>query len=414
MFLILFLRFMIKINSLITIPLEGNGLITNSYYGNFSIGEPPQYQSLLIDTASLFTFTSCENICINCGKHNFKNYNMKKSITHKILNCNNSINKNKLCQFHILFADNSIVEGILIKDIFTFKNIKLELIFGCLIKETNKIYNQPENGLFGLSNYYKENESKNFLFEKYNIKAFEYYFGENGGFLNLYNSNESYSYLENNTIIINFRKHYKIEINDILIDNISIFSNNKKYFAILDTGSTINTIPEKLYNNLIQIFLNYKNNSNFLKYFKIRNDNELEFCYYRNNKIEVKNLYKSLPNINFIFEKNQTYILKPRYYLFNISDDELGDKNSIMCIGFEKTINNEIILGNTFMMQNKFFFNLNEQILIISKNQKCTFKLYYLFYLKNKLFYVFIIIFCIFQFYYYFPFLYLVFTKKNK
>ena len=106
----------------------------------------------------------------------------------------------------------------------------------------------------------------------------------------------------------------------------------------------------------------------------------MEFCYFRNNKIEVQNLYKSLPNINFIFEKNQTYILKPRYYLFNISDDELGDKNSIMCIGFEKTINNEIILGNTFMMQNKFLFTL--KILIILK--KCSFKLYLIYYIIKK------------------------------
>ena len=393
MFLILFFRFIFKINSLITILLEGNGLITNSYYGNFSIGQPPQFQSLLIDTQSFLTFTSCENFCINCGKHIFNNYDIKKSNTHKILNCNKNNNKSKFCQFHILFADNSIVEGILLKDIFNFKNNKLELIFGCLIKETNKIYNKLENGLFGLSNYYiKNSNNQNFLFKKYKIKAFEYYFGENGGFLNLYNSNESYSYLKNNSIIINYINNYKIEIYDIIIDNISVFSDDKKYFAILDTGSTINTIPEKLYNNLIHIFFNYKNNSNFLKHFKIRNDNELEFCYFRNNKIEVQNLYKSLPNINFIFEKNQTYILEPRYYLFNISDDELGDKNSIMCIGFEKTINNEIILGNTFMMQNIFLFNLKEQILIISKKQKCSFNLYYLYYFKNQFLYIIIII----------------------
>jgi hypothetical protein len=69
------------------------------------------------------------------------------------------------------------------------------------------MYNKLENGLFGLSNYFIENNNnQNFLFKKYKIKAFEYYFGENGGFLNLYNSNESYSYLKNNSIIINYIK----------------------------------------------------------------------------------------------------------------------------------------------------------------------------------------------------------------
>ena len=53
--------------------------------------------------------------------------------------------------------------------------------------------------------------------------------------------------------------------------------------------------------------------------------------------------------------------------MINILDYELEDNNSIKSIEFEKTIFNEIILENSFMLQNKCLFTLKK--LIISKKK---------------------------------------------
>ncbi len=52
--------------------------------------------------------------------------------------------------------------------------------------------------------------------------------------------------------------------------------------------------------------------------------------------------------------------------MINILDYELEDNNSIKSIEFEKTIFNEIILENSFMLQNKCLFIKK---LIISKKK---------------------------------------------
>lgn len=69
-------------------PIFGNSSSLNYYYVNLYIGQPPQRQSVIIDTGSHITAVPCQPHCINCGKHINPYYDMKKSNNSGLVECN--------------------------------------------------------------------------------------------------------------------------------------------------------------------------------------------------------------------------------------------------------------------------------------------------------------------------------------
>lgn len=68
-------------------PIFGNSSNLNYYYVNLYIGSPPKRQSLIIDTGSQLTAVPCKPLCNHCGKHLNSYYDMSKSNSSKILEC---------------------------------------------------------------------------------------------------------------------------------------------------------------------------------------------------------------------------------------------------------------------------------------------------------------------------------------
>ncbi len=73
----------------------GNTSSLNYYYGEILIGEPPQRQSLILDTGSSLTAVPCQPYCKHCGKHIYSYYNTTASSYSSIINC-----KSKKCSIH--------------------------------------------------------------------------------------------------------------------------------------------------------------------------------------------------------------------------------------------------------------------------------------------------------------------------
>ena len=72
----------------------GNSTTINYYFVDLYIGEPPQKQSLIIDTGSHLTAIPCLPYCESCGKHLNKYYDMRLSNRSKIINCKEDTCKN--------------------------------------------------------------------------------------------------------------------------------------------------------------------------------------------------------------------------------------------------------------------------------------------------------------------------------
>lgn len=75
-------------------PIFGNSSAINYYFADLYIGDPPQKQSLIIDTGSHLTAVPCLPHCERCGNHLNKYYDMRLSSKSKIVNCKEDICKN--------------------------------------------------------------------------------------------------------------------------------------------------------------------------------------------------------------------------------------------------------------------------------------------------------------------------------
>jgi DNA-directed RNA polymerase subunit N (RpoN/RPB10) len=69
-------------------PIFGNSSSLNYYFVNIYIGNPPQKQSVIIDTGSHLTSVPCMPYCLNCGRHINPYYDTKKSNMSELVNCN--------------------------------------------------------------------------------------------------------------------------------------------------------------------------------------------------------------------------------------------------------------------------------------------------------------------------------------
>jgi len=75
-------------NTVDSVALFGNSSSLNYYYVNIYLGTPPQKQSLIIDTGSSLTAVPCKPHIMNCGRHMNQYYDISKSNTSKVLDCN--------------------------------------------------------------------------------------------------------------------------------------------------------------------------------------------------------------------------------------------------------------------------------------------------------------------------------------
>lgn len=75
-------------------PIFGNSSSLNYYFVNVYLGNPPQKQSVIIDTGSHLTAVPCLPYCISCGKHMNPYYNSKLSSNSDVINCDSDKCKN--------------------------------------------------------------------------------------------------------------------------------------------------------------------------------------------------------------------------------------------------------------------------------------------------------------------------------
>jgi hypothetical protein len=92
-------------------PIFGNSTSINYYYIDLYVGNPPQKQSLIIDTGSHLTSVPCLPHCEKCGKHLNEYYDMRLSNESKLVNCKDdtctnmwggTCGTNNQCQFFIV------------------------------------------------------------------------------------------------------------------------------------------------------------------------------------------------------------------------------------------------------------------------------------------------------------------------
>jgi hypothetical protein len=127
-----------------------------SHFAYLYIGEPPQRQAVILDTASAWTAFPCTG-CKDCGEHVDDYFVPKKSKTFSELTCNQS----QKCLIQNAYStsqwgaygvrDRAFLAGNDIDDVTNAKDYTFNLTFGCMTETNEDMKEQAADGVLGLA-----------------------------------------------------------------------------------------------------------------------------------------------------------------------------------------------------------------------------------------------------------------------
>lgn len=140
-------------------PVEGE------YLMKIRIGTPPVEVLAIADTGSDLTWIQCKP-CPNCYKQKAPFFDPRKSKTYKNVSCSSKQcedlgefchgdTDSKLCQYQVIYADRSVVNGDLAVETFSFDSVSRqnvsfsEVAFGCVHASHGTFFSET-SGLIGL------------------------------------------------------------------------------------------------------------------------------------------------------------------------------------------------------------------------------------------------------------------------
>lgn len=285
LFYIYTLIFLSQISREISFDLHGSTVLGYYYVEGF-FGEPPQKQSLIIDTGSHYLITLCDG-CKNCGKrHQNRFFDPSKSSSfHKldskdeVLNWNCAMLGRKDCSFETNYSEGSKYTGFLAVDNFKFKSeadshFPKKMIFGCALRETGLFKTQKADGIIGFGipskkAYYFHPPT---ILEDENSRpsVFSICIGKNGGRISLGDWNKDLHRKNGKALWMKnsgspWRVQYKILLKKVKLEGNLVSETIENFLDIdedpkdinnifLDSGSTITYFNEKLFYELQEAF----------------------------------------------------------------------------------------------------------------------------------------------------------------
>lgn len=351
----------------------GNSSSLNYYYVDIYIGEPPQKQSVIIDTGSHMLAVPCSPLCTHCGKHINTYYSMDKSNESSIIDCEtekckkftrSSCNQDRMCTYSQSYAEGSSLSGVLIEDKVLFgdtfhKFSPLRVPFGCTTSENKLFYDQEADGILGLAN-----SEGGFIRALYDNQIIPHYvfslcLAQNGGYfsvggLNTTLHNEEVKYLSYGDPTN--KNKFLVNLQSIRIDS-TFISVNKN--ALIDSGTTLTYVPEDMYNKIENTIKNFCSQENRCMG-DIYTKNNLGLCFKLRKNINTVQFLESMPTLTFTFDENVTYDWKPQNYIYNNTNVDKKDNILNYCIGIYHLKKGEIILGSTWMHNHDIVFDLQD------------------------------------------------------
>jgi len=312
------------------------------YYANVGIGNPPQFSNVMLDTSGGDFWISGNNI--GNISHNIFN----KTDSNTFVNLNKSFN---------IYTDSGMVQGIWGRDnLLINNNILNNVSIGVVDYKEPGINNLFEDGILGLGyNMLATNPDNITLIDylkKKNIYTFSLLFKKMGG----YSPQFEIGYINQNLI----NGDYKYYINkpysywSITIGKFKIgrwyYSNNIYEEAIIDTSSSIISIPKNQYNNVLSHIINGMESCKFDHTLNMYKCTDLLEC------IELPTFSIFLKNINTYLDE---YII-----------DTYTLENSDSCIILLESNNStKWILGTMFLENYYTIFDFQENTVNFNSNQ---------------------------------------------
>jgi hypothetical protein len=372
------------------------GTMLGYYYTTLFIGNPPQRQTLIVDTGSPITTFPCKACGNDCGKSHFNPYFLpESSFTSGTTKCGTKYDNfecskcvDDQCAFDISYLEGSALHGKFIIDDIRFgleveqlyanhstletkeqvklaDDYKIFGLIGCTTKETNLFYTQEADGILGVGAITNAiNNPKNLVdyTRDEDDWAFSLCFADKGGYMTLGGYNNSYHDQKDHIHWVQKAMPYTyvIKISEIKVGDKIVKHEGNYVDALLDSGTTlfygptpaVSAIEEELHAYCME-------NGN-----KCGGHARKKNCYEYDPKTHktLAEFFASFPPLNFNLS-GEVYIWEADAYFFQQTSTEY-------CLSLQKqNVAKNFVFGGVFMKNHDILFDKkNDRIGFIKAN----------------------------------------------
>eukprot|EP01017_Pseudomicrothorax_dubius_P045967 TRINITY_DN8034_c0_g1_i4.p1 TRINITY_DN8034_c0_g1~~TRINITY_DN8034_c0_g1_i4.p1 ORF type:complete len:605 (+),score=96.52 TRINITY_DN8034_c0_g1_i4:156-1970(+) len=379
-------------NKIHQLKLGGN-VDLGYYFVTLYVGNPPQQQTLIIDTGSAITAFPCQE-CKRCGRHWNPYYDYTKSNSSSFLSCDQhlgsftcrSCDSKSRCGFSQGYAEGSSIEGFLMLDYATLgeemfaqqggkhKSDRVKFAFGCTTAETRQFVTQGADGIIGLgivSNGTSTIPSLidfTFADSQSDILSFSLCFAPNGGYLGVggHNYNKHIPGQKIKTVpLARTQAQYNINVHGVKIGGIETGLNFDDFNAgqgtFLDSGTTFVYAHQKVHDALIGTINRYCNEDSKKRCGGDYSYHSSRKCFSKPDTISAE-FFNSFPTLTFMLDEKIQVKWIPENYLYI--------EGTQYCIGIEQLYDRVILGGNFFIGYDILFDRQNGKVSFIPAN--CT------------------------------------------
>ncbi|KAI9080500.1 hypothetical protein K1719_037614 [Acacia pycnantha] len=354
------------------------------HYANVSVGTPPVWFLVALDTGSDLFWLPCNCTKLNCVHAlgiskgqilNLNIYDPHASSTSKNVPCNSTIcthkkqcPSNSSCAYQVRYlTENTSSTGVLVEDVLHLvtddnqtKQVDAHMNFGCGKVQTGSfLTGAAPNGLFGLG---IENISVPSILAKKGLtsNSFSMCFGDDGSGRIRFGDNGSSD--QRKTPINHLgalHPSYNISITQIIVGE---KATDSEFNAIFDTGTSFTNLNDPAYINITSSFNSMVRGKRYQ--FDPRIEMPFEYCYENATSNQTS---PEFPSLTLKMKGGDSYYVIDPFVYFVIEGIETF--STVICLGIVKSDDVNII-GQNFMTGYHLVFDRDNMILGW-KNSSC-------------------------------------------
>ncbi|XP_054814745.1 aspartyl protease family protein 1-like [Prosopis cineraria] len=355
------------------------------YYANVSVGTPPVWFLVALDTGSNLFWLPCNCTATNCvhalqtpkGKRLKLNiYDPHASSTSKNVLCNSTICRHKKqcpssdssCEYQVRYRTrNTSSTGVLVEDVMRLstdddqtKEVEARINFGCGIVQTGFFLTRgAPNGLFGLG---ISNISVPSILAQEGLtsNSFSMCFGDDGVGRIRFGDNGSSDQRKTPINIEALHPSYNITITQIIVGE---KATDSEFNAIFDSGSSFTYLNDPAYTNITSSFNSMVKGKRYQ--FDSHIEIPFEYCYENTTSNQTS---LEFPSLNLKMKGGDNYyVIHPLVY---IAFEGVETVSTAICLGIVKDDDDVNTIGQNFMTGYHIVFD-RDNMLLGWKNSSC-------------------------------------------
>lgn len=366
--------------------LYGSIAANKPYFVDMLIGSPPQLVSLLADTGSPYTSVPCSPAsCQSCKHHISQPFVIDKSTSATWLPCDErcgSCHEGKFCAFKANYFSGTWFEGVWFKDVIRLgdaaqDNPPAEARLGCMVdtSQAGFIKSKRITGIMGLGLPDPESGQPTILRELFadrkdvNPGVFSLCFAAEGGKMSVGGFEPEFHVVDAEVAwipIVTSTLYFQVVLQAMSVDAQQVAADELDFGrTILDSGTMFTTFPRPVYDRLTRVLLEVleagsgeleSKCGSIRRYETTYTDGSLSGCWEFGADSWVDNP-SCFPTISMTFPGGILLKWPPSVYMY-------PSEEGIWCegwIGWNNTVNNPTILGNSWMINRDIIFDLNDR-----------------------------------------------------